>query len=242
MMNLNKNKLGVTHFEMIVALILFIFAVFGSLALYNSYFKNFSSLERANLDVFERNFMKHSDNFTKVDVFVGTIPEEVLCFNVSLNSNVNGRLEKLFVLSNNARANFSLDVNGDMSIENRGSNFYELYLFSFDTTDKNLAISPCDNAVANYSTPLTGKIFSSDTLEDFKINYTDDYNNLKKGWDLPNDFSMTIKDVEDEGDILFNMTRTKPMNTEVLSKSFIIKIFDEDENKIINAIVNIQIW
>ena len=40
LMKINRNKKGVTHFEIIVALILFILAVFGSLALYNSYFRN----------------------------------------------------------------------------------------------------------------------------------------------------------------------------------------------------------
>ncbi|MCX6742552.1 MAG: hypothetical protein NTX24_05295 [Candidatus Pacearchaeota archaeon] len=237
---MNWNKQGVTHFEMIAGLIIFILAVFGSLALYNSYFKNSNGLERANLDVFEKNFIKHSDNFTKVEIFVGTISRD--CFNVSLNSNVNGSFEELYVLSNNTRTNFLLDVNGDISIENKNSNVYELYLFSFDREDKRLTSSPCENVFVDYSIPFTGKIFFSDTLEDFKMNYTNDYDNLKKRWDFPNDFSMTIKDVEDEKNILFNMTRTKPINTEILSKSFIIKIFDESENKIINAIVTVQIW
>ena len=195
---------------------------------------------KSNLDVFETNFMKHADNFTKVDVFVGTISGSSPCFNITLNSNVNGSFDKIYVLSDNSGANFSLDGNGNISIENKYSDTYEIYLFSFDTTDKNLASSSCADADVNYSILLTGKIFSSETLTNFSMNYTKDYSGLKKQWDFPNDFTMTIK--YENGTTLLEMSKEKPINTEVLSKSFMIKIFSENEKKIINAIVSVQIW
>ena len=235
------NKRGVTNFEIIVALILFILAVFGSLAIYVSYFKNGpSSLETNNLDIFETNFMKHADNFTKVDAFVNLSGLNVPCFNISLNSNINGSFDNIYVLYNNSGTNFSLDT-GNMSIGSNKSGIYELYLFSFNAIDKpSTSFSSCYPVSISYSIPLTGKIFSFDTLEGFNENYTDNYTNLKNQWDLSNDFAMTIK--YENGTTLFDMMGEKPINTEVLSKSFIIEIFDENQGKIINALVTVQIW
>lgn len=231
------NKKGVTHFEMIVALILFILVVFGVLAVYNSHFKS-NELERTSLDLFEQSFMKHADNFTEVDAFVNLPAGD--CFNISLNSNLDALFERIYVLAGNVKANFILSPDGrSIFIENKNAELYSIYAFSFETGDKTLQfpISNCVNVPTVYGTLMNERIFSSKKLDDFRTNYTNDYENLKNQWDLQNDFAITINDVEGGN---WTMSKDKPVNTNVLAKSFMIKVFKE--NRIVNAVVSLQIW
>jgi competence protein ComGC len=229
------NKKAFTHLEMITAIVLFIFAVFSVVTLYN-YFSSAKEVDSSMLDIFQANLLEQAGNFTKVDVFVPSFSDD--CFNISLNSDIGDLQENTSVYNNNQRTNFS--INNNISIHNEGAGIYEIYSFSFNASNLNdrLPSGECVNVDYNYSLPLKGKIFSHEKLQKIKEDYYNDYDGLKQDLKFQGDFSLVI---ENETTTLFNMTRQKPLRADVFAKNFPIKIFNLD-GKIINAMVNLQVW
>lgn len=232
---MNKNKKGFTHLEMITAIILFVFAAFSIILLFNNYSKS-HEISYSTLDFFEKNFLDKAGNFTKVDVFVS--PSSSPCFKIPLNPNLYN-LPSNIIIFGNREAAFSKDSNY-FFIEDTDVNLYEIYSCSFSTlsTGLTLSINDCEEVSYNYSLHLKDKIFSYAQLQAINDSYYNgSYNDLKKSFDFAGDFSMKISN---DTTTLFEMTRQKPLRAEVLAKNFEIKIFKD--KKIITAVVNLQAW
>jgi hypothetical protein len=110
------------------------------------------------------------------------------------------------------------------------------YTFSFELSPF-FPTGECSSTVV-YSIPTTGKIFSYAQLAEMNQRYSTDYDTLKA--EFGSDFILSIK--YENGTSMFSMVRTKPSGSEIYAKNFRIKVYDEVNAKIINALVNVQTW
>ncbi len=120
---------------------------------------------------------------------------------------------------------------------NCNSVVYEVYTFSFESNYVS-PVTGCNPDNVVYSVPKYGKIFSYEQLMAINQRYSTDYDGLKS--EFGSDFILNIK--YENGTSMFSMTRTKPSDSEIYAKNFRIKVYDNVNSEIINALVNVQTW
>lgn len=227
-------KRGVTNIEMIVAIVLFVLAVFSMLIMFNIYKK--PSVSSSNtLDLFEQKFLSQAQTYKEVDVNVSSTSGSSSCFDIPLNENLeNANQNNVTVYYDNSQVNFDI-TGGSLSILGM-SGIYRIYLFNFAVPSSSFS-GTCDTADYNYTIPTTGKIFSYDSLDGMNSTYYSDYNSLRNMYGR--DFNLIISNVN--GPVLFEMKRTKPVNSEVFARDMMIKVY-ENKTGIINAVAHVEVW
>jgi hypothetical protein len=230
-----ENKRGITNIEMVVAIILFVLAVFTIVLGFNAFHKTSADKDKI-LENFEQNFLAKAQDFKKVDVYV-SFSGSPTCLKIPMNENFkNAVQDNMSIYYDGNLMDFNLESDGNISILNGGIGIYEIYLFSFNVS--NSRTSNCVLVDYNYSLPSQGKIFSYEMLENINNTYSDyaGYETLKQ--EYGNDFTMIIND--ESGNEMFSMKKSKPVNAEIFARNFMIKIYDQ--NKIVNALVHLEIW
>ncbi len=209
---------------MVAAMILFILAVFSILIIFNVFNKQ-KSINSHSLDDFERTFMEKADNFTKVGINIaGTGATH--CVNVAFNENLGQ--ENVAVFLDNERVSSSLGE-GSLVFDAKDG-FFEIYNFSFEVEDPGFSESciKVDNNY-NYTIPTSGKIFSSDKLNDTALSFEDA--------NFVISYQGSANTIE-----LVNTNKKSPKGADVFAKTFFIKVFDQTDKQIKNCQVNIQVW
>ncbi len=215
-------KRGISHLELITAILIFIFAIVVVI-----YFINFDRSvggQKPLLDALEAKLREKVEiDFKKISLFIDS-GSNAECFNISLHSDL--KEEQFTFISGGIAFNFSDDKLWFL-INNSGENFYEIYHFSDDITeDISLEDEQCIELLDeqyNYSIVYYGKIFAEE-----KILQLDDL-----GYD---DFSITIDELNS-----FNIGGKPPAQVEVQAREIPVEIIRED-GTVIKTIINIKVW
>lgn len=245
-----KNKRGISHLELIIAMLIFIFAVISAVLFIISATGQYKTDSNSNtLKLLENNIRKETEiNFNETLLFINSSNKD--CLNISFPKISQ---ENTIILDNNLNLiafNFShgpgqswLLVNNT----NKGHNsVYSIYSFSEDIT-KDKRLGSCLgidnlNISKDYNCSITfhDKIFSKRKFLELRSKAYSGYTNLKRMLDLGNkDFEVNIKN---ENGFNLNITnKTQPRQVEVKAEEFPAEIMLEN-GTIINAIINIKVW
>jgi hypothetical protein len=184
--------------------------------------------------------MAEAKDYTLVGVSASDSPN---CFNLSFNDNLNKTDADYIGVFYNAHL-INKDIEKDnLVFENVGEGFYEIYNFSFPVIKtqnliQNFPVSSCNGTDYAYSIPATGKIFDSQDLLNMQIDYTLNYASLKEKFGA--NFEMEfIGDGLPSG---LDMKKGVPVGAEALAKTFFIKVYNHQDEKIKDVQVNARVW
>ncbi len=227
-----KNKKGIHHVEYIIAISVFIVAVLSVIYLMYSLPK---STEDNSLNIAEKNFKQMNEILVKQSVLKISNPLTV-CYELEFNHNLPSK--NLSIVSEGNPVKFDIDNNTLYVEAKENYTFYSGEEFTTNT----YPLTGCQTLTSNdysYSIVNEEKLISYNKLVGMNISYYHDgYKYWKQKLNLNKDFSIKITNGTI---ILFDMSRSKPLNVEVHAKEFRIKIINEDA-QITDALVNLQIW
>jgi len=208
-------KKGISHLELITAILIFIFAVV--IVIYFVNIQKGIETSETILDAFEAELREKAEiDIEKISLFIQGNAE---CFNISLHSDL---VEETFTFIPGTAFNFS---EGRLLINNNQQNFYEIYYFSEDVTEsirlENIICTELTEEYYNYSIQYQGKIFSEKKLKNLDLNYKD--------------FQIIVRDLN------IDVGKFPPKQTEVRAREIPVEIVKED-GKIIKTTINIKIW
>jgi hypothetical protein len=210
-----RGKKGISNIEMSIAIILFVTAVFSIILIFNVYYKN-DKIDASFLEDFEKTFLENSENYTKIGIKVNGPG----CINIPLNKNLNSG--NLGVFLNNSQ--ISSKVEGDrLYFESFSDKYYEIY--SFPLTNL-IYTRSCADSSYTYTVQGQGQIFIKNRFSQIASTFSN--------------ANFVVKD--DSGIELYDSGKIPPKGAEVLSKTFFILVYDNDDKKIKNCQVNIQVW
>ena len=216
---MNIGKRGVSHIELITAILIFIFAIVTVVYFINA--QKGIETSRAIIDALESDLRDKTEvNIEKVSLFVqGTSAE---CFNLSLYSDLD---QENLAFIPNTKFNFS---DNWLLLENIDKNFYEIYYFSEEivenTENNRLDAVQCmdlNEGDYNYSINYRGKIFSEKKLKDLILDYKD--------------YQIVVKDLN-----IF-IGKVPPKQVEVQAKDISAEIVKEN-GEIVETKINIKVW
>ncbi len=214
-----KNKRGMSHLELITAMLIFLFAVVLVIYFINVSIKT-NSLEPV-LNALEIELREQAEiDYNKTPLYVRDLEEG--CFEVHLHSDLS--LEEKNVLIENMPEDIPFHIiENKFSITNNNQNLYEIYSFSEDVTDEFLE-DECDELTEgqdyNYGITYCGKMFSQEKLLEIELGYED--------------FRIDI-----DGDY-FKGKENIPEQAEVYAKNLVVDILIEEG--IEEVIINLKIW
>ncbi len=230
-------KRGISHLELITAILIFIFAVGVIIYFVNITIK--TETQKPLLEVFESKLREKAEiNFKEISLFIKDGYGD--CFNLSLHSDLQQGNENLTFMKDETGGvafNFS---NGWLLINNTGQNFYRIYSFPVNVTKEiRLNDMVCNPLIErqdyNYSITYYGKIFTEKNLLQLKQKYDNEYRELRKEFNIGNkDFAIIVKN-------LIEMKKPIPKQIEVQAKEFPVEIILESGD-IVKTTINIQIW
>jgi hypothetical protein len=235
-----KNKKGASHFEMIVAFVLFFsFVVF--LLIYIKPYKtgtlqtsvvaglhdSFKEQSETNLSKF---FLK-ANNSNSEDVFTKT------CFKISLDENLfdygYGFTDSLVKkAADGERKTSKLDTGGELMVEGIDVFYYVMISPDFDDSDVD-----CTNTLDYYELgPIDKKkVISYNGLVEMKNRYENDYENLKKDMEFPEAYDFSV--VSD----LIIMEGVVPEEGDIVADDFIEEVLFVN-GTIINQRFTLKVW
>jgi len=85
------------------------------------------------------------------------------------------------------------------------------------------------------------RIISYQKIEELKIEYESDYNDLKESLSMPADFAFNLKNIEGTQVPELSVSRNVPAGVERISKEFPVRIIDNSGN-VLELILNIRSW
>lgn len=241
-----KRKKGMSHLELIVGILIFIFAVVSVIYFINLKTATPIIISESHLDILESGLRKEAElDFNKTVLYIRNIPNAV-CFSVSKHSTLENQDFVFITTDINQPVAFEFSGNDLLLIENTGEDLYKIYSFSADVIDENplgsLSCYPLLEGDYDYSIVYRDKIFTQKNLSYLKNEYNNNYESLKEDFGLSNkDFSIIVKN-EETGLVEIEMTKLKSAAVEVQAREFSAEIVKEDGTIIKNCRINIQIW
>lgn len=243
-----RTKRGTSHVEIILSFMLFIsfiifmFIVFKPLDIF---LKSTSDLE-----IVEDKILKNISTILSVlfpisiDSSVYSIMQSEPCFYIDNPLNESSTLPLIMKNKTGGIINASRQ-GGDIYFENSG-NFYNLF-YSLELKERELSdTSSCTTKLSyelgneEYTIGLirSYEVISYSKLIDFKENYNENYEQLKKELGLEDDFEISILN---SPEIIFEPAKDKPQGVKILARDVSILILKENTD-LKNDIMNIQVW
>ncbi|UZE93943.1 MAG: hypothetical protein IB618_04275 [Candidatus Pacearchaeota archaeon] len=226
-------KRGISHFELITAILIFIFAIAVIVYFINTGMKIDTS--QAVLDALEANLKENAEiEYGKILLFADS---DANCFNISLHSDLSEDFLTFIKNGDGVAFNFS---NGWLLINNTGQNLYKIYFFPVNMTkDIRLEDGECTELTQgqdyNYSIIYRGKIFTEKNLSQLE---NMDYGNLKSMFNLGNkDFEIRINALD-----IHIGEKIPPEQVEVQVREIFVDIILEDGTIIKKAKINMKVW
>lgn len=226
-------KRGISHLELVTAILIFLFAV--GVAIYFINIRIKIETPEPLLDALEAKLREKAEiDFNKTSVFIDSTGD---CFNISLHSDL--QQEDLTFITDGANVAFNFSDEW-LLINNTGQNLYKIYSFPADVTeDLRLGVQTCTDLTEgqdyNYSITYHGKIFTEKNLLDLKEMYDKQYRKLREDLGIGDrDFAINVENIVE-------MTKLIPEQVEVQVREFPIEVILED-GTIIEAKANIQVW
>ncbi len=214
-----QNKRGISHLELITAVIIFIFAV--TLIIFFISVDISPKTSEALLDAIEIKLREKAEiDYGKLLLYVETISSG--CFEVPIHEDLTGK--NLSIKNGGDFMKFNITEN-NILIDKGTENIYEIYSFSEEIVQHEEITGPCEVITYNYSISYYGKIFIEKEIS--QISGTD------LGYE---DFSITIEALD-----LTLGKENPPEGVEVQAKDLIINIITEN-GEINETIINIKVW
>ena len=230
-------KKGMSHIELIVAILIFIFAVVTVIYLIN--FQSSEGDSQYFLNILEGKLRERAEiSYAGIDLSIEQ-PVTGDCFSVNKPSFLIEQTNTIIKTDSISTGNEFIFSGDKILIANTGD-FYKIYYFSSDVTDDFVLQSAnCIDLVEredyNYSIIYRDEIFAEQAFENLP-----DYEQLKQDFGLEGkDFSIRVQGINDN--FSFILEKQKTALTEVQAKEFLVNVFMKDGRKI-NAILNLQIW
>ena len=240
-----KRKKGMSHLELIVAILIFIFAVVSVISFINLKTAAPIIISESHLDILEAGLRKEAElDFNETRLYIHNIPYDD-CFSVSKHSTLENQDFVFITTDINQPVAFEFSEN-ELLIENTGENLYKIHSFSADVIDENplgsfISCYPLLEGDYDYSISYRSKIFTQNNLLALKDEYNNNYESLKQDFGLSNkDFSIIVKN--EESGLVIKMTKLKSAAVEVQAREFSAEIVKEEGIIIKNCRINIQIW
>ncbi|MEM2089659.1 MAG: hypothetical protein QXL88_01005 [Candidatus Pacearchaeota archaeon] len=220
------NRKAIHHVEYVVAVSIFLVAVFFLL-----YFYTFSvAREKLPIEQLEKIFRESTEANVTIVVLKLQTQSQQGCYNVTLNSNLPNKVEKIFIKSNE-EVPFNI-TNGRLLISGSSDNFtlYSLASDSENFNSRRISGASCSEVSHSYSIAYAEKLIFEEKLKKM------DYGEIKEK--LGRDFFIKVAK---QDEIVFNTTRLPPFNALVESKELKLKMINATAD-IVEVMVNLQVW
>jgi len=233
------NKKGISHIELIAAILIFIFAI-AIIVTYITIGGTQTETTEPLLDILEANLRKDTEiNFYTTKIFVDFDTSNLdSCFKIQKHSDLKNE-DFIFIKKNGNPVAF--DVNDFLFIKNEGLGLYDIYSFKDEVVDsQKLNDNTCKELTKgeqyNYSITFQDKIFSENKL---KLLDEKNYDELKIEWGINNYFEVNIK-TKDSFEM--NLTEMRPPgDVRVYAKEFSTDLLLQ-QGEIVETKINIKIW
>lgn len=236
-----REKRGASHVDIILSFVLFVSFIIFIFIVFNPFKISLETI--SDLDITEKKILENLS--VNLSAFAIRILDSVYssysgesCFSID---SVNQPLELLplvMVDKNGLLVNTKVQ-GGKIYFENSGD-FYTLY-HSEELESNEFSASSCfDLAVNDYKIGVIKfyEIVSYSKLINLRDDYNGDYDGLKQTLGLENDFNI---DISKSPEIIFEPTKKRPGNIEIIAKNVLITILNRDAN-LKPDIMNIQVW
>lgn len=233
-------KKAASHIEMVISFVMFALFVFF-LLIYLNPIRN-QNISGVLLDAIERNIEENA-SINLIEIPLSLKGSADLCFLLPNPFDTTNPQNIFAKDSNGTVLKFALD-GGNIKIEKK-INFY--YLYYGDAVFNTLPLELISCTILNssdyvYTAPRIYDLFFMPRIEGIKDDYTTDYYKLREEFNFPlnYDFAINITDSTTMQSVI-SMSIKKPEKMEILAREFPIEILYSD-GKIINAVMNIQVW
>jgi hypothetical protein len=242
---MKMNKKGINYIELIISFALFVGFVIMLFVYLNPVRQ--PNLTDVVIDSVQGNFEKNATITLTEIPFKVTTPGCITNNMASLLSTNFGDYdkEKMFVEDDFGNLAPSFDfVDGVLVMQTSSAQIYHIF-YSNDTEFTKISKTSCSTSPTpvpiDVSTARSSSTLSFDRLNRLNDSYYNDYEGLKKQFDVPALGDFAIK-IYNETTVFFDMTRNIPKGINVQAREYPISILDESTAKRAKAFVNIRVW
>lgn len=220
-----RNKRGQGHVEFLISFVLFTSAIFLLF-----YFIN--PLKNSQPDV------KIQENAK--EMIINNISDEIGELIIVVNKEVNPLENPCYKLDLDDYENQKFTEIDETPATENNKNIYHLYFSKYSNDIHPSYDSGCgeDFSIGVYS--KENYVIAQKILE-LKVDYENNYNELKKSLGLKNDFAFSFKYLDGAVESRYGAEKFSSKNVEKYSTEFPIRVIDET-GKISQMIINIKLW